>query len=67
MRKTNDRFTEKELKVYKTFKVRSVKTPKLDVPPKETTYNRFYKDLKKKKEELKGIYVSHECAIILRE
>ena len=38
-------FTEKRLKNCKTFKVKSLKTPKLDVPAKKTTHNPFYKDM----------------------
>lgn len=33
------------LKVHKTIKVKSLKTPELDVPPKKTAYNVFYKNI----------------------
>ena len=62
-----DRCIQKALKVCKTFKVRFLKTPNLDVSPKKTAYNHFYKDMRKKKEKLKSITVSQASAIILRE
>ena len=40
-----DNFIQKELKVCKTFKVKSLKTPKRDVPAKKTAYNLFSKDM----------------------
>ena len=36
-----DSFIQKELKMCKTFKVKSLKTPMLDVPAKKTAYNLF--------------------------
>ena len=42
-----------------TFKVKSLKTPKLDVPPKKTACNLFYKGIQEKKEELKGANASN--------
>ena len=62
-----DSFIQKELKVFKTFKVKSLKTPKLDVPAKKTAYNLFCKDMQETKEELKGVTVSKAIAIILKE
>ena len=38
-----DSFIEMALKVYKTFKSKSLKTPKLDVPAKKTAYSLFTK------------------------
>ena len=62
-----DSFTQKELKICKTFKVKPLKTPKLDVPAKKTAYNLFYKDMRETNEELKGVTVSKASAIILKE
>ena len=53
--------------MFKTFKVKSLKTPKLDVPAKKTAYNLFCKDMQETKEELKGVTVSKAIAIILKE
>ena len=60
-------FIQKALKVFKTFKVNSLKTHKLDVPAKKTAYNLFCKDMREAKEELKGVPVSKANAIILKE
>ena len=60
-------FIQKALKVYKTFKVKSLKTPKLDVPAKKKVYNLFCKDMQKTKEELKGITISKASPIISKE
>ena len=38
-----DSFIQKALKVFKTFKVKCLKTPKLDVPAKKTVYNLLQK------------------------
>ena len=62
-----DNFTQKALKVCKTFKVKSLKTPRLDVPAKKTTYYLFFKDMRETKEELKGVTVSKASAIISKE
>lgn len=48
-------------------KVRSLKTPKLDVSPKKTADIFFYKDMQEKKEKLKGATVSQASAIKSRE
>ena len=40
---------QKALKVCKTFKVKSLITPKLDVPRKKTVYNLFTKISKRQK------------------
>ena len=48
-----DSFIQKGLKVCPTFKVMSLKTPRLDVPAKKTAYNFLYKDMRETKEELK--------------
>ena len=60
-------FIQKALKVFKTFKVKSLKTSKLDVPAKKTAYNLFCKDMRETKEQLKGVPVSKANAIILKE
>ena len=39
-----DNFVQKALELCKTFKVKSLKTPKLDVPRKITAYKLLYKD-----------------------
>ena len=39
----NNSFIQKALKVCKTFKIKSLKTPKPDVPAKKTAYNMFCK------------------------
>ena len=57
---------QKALELCKTFKVKSLKTPKLDVPPKKTAYKLFYKDMQEKK-ELKDATVSQVSAVISRE
>ena len=44
-----DSFIQKALKVCRTFKVMSLKTPRLDVPAKKTAYNFFYKDMRETK------------------
>ena len=59
-----DSFIEKALKVCKTFKVKSLKTPKVNVPAEKTAYNFFYKDMRETKEELKGVTVSQASPII---
>ena len=62
-----DSFIQKTLKVFKTFKVKSLKTLKLDVPAKKTAYNLFCKDMRETKEELKDVTVSKASAIISKE
>ena len=56
---------KKAVKVFKTFKVKSLKRPRLDVPAKKTAYNLFSKDMRET--ELKGATISQASAIILRE
>ena len=58
-------FIQKALKVFKTFKVKSLKRPKHDVPAKKTTYNLFFKDLQETK--LKGATISKASAIISKK
>ena len=58
-----DILIQKALKVCKAFKVKSLKTPKLDVPAKKTAYNA----MRETKEELKGVTVSQASAIISKE
>ena len=62
-----DSFIQKALKVFKAFNVKSLKTPELDVPAKNTTYSLFCKDMRETNEEFKGIIVSKSSAIILKE
>ena len=62
-----ENFIQKALKVCKVFKVKPLKTPKLNVPSKKTAYNIFCKDIRKTKKELQGIPVSKASAIILKE
>ena len=62
-----DSFLQKALKVFKTFKVKSLKTPKVGVPAKKTTYNLFCKDMRETNEELKGVTVTKASAIISKE
>ena len=60
-------FIQKALKVCKVFKVKSLKTPKPDVPSKKIAYNLFCKDIRKTTKELKGVPVSKANAIISKE
>ena len=62
-----DRFIQKVLKVCKAFKVKSLKTSKVDVPPKKTAHNLFCKDIREINEELKGATASKASAIISEE
>ena len=61
-----DRFIKKALKVFKTFKVRSLKTSKPDVPAKKTANNLIYKDMQETA-ELKGATIPQASPIISRE
>ena len=47
--------------------VRSLKTPKPDVPSKKTAYNLFCKDIQKIKKELQDVLVSKASEIISKE
>ena len=40
---------QKALKVCKTFEVKSLKRPKVHVPPKKIAYSSFYEDMREKK------------------
>ena len=62
-----DSFLQKTLKVFKTFKVKYLKTPKFGVPAKKTTYSLFCKDMRETNEELKGVTVTKASAIISKE
>ena len=62
-----DSLIQKTLKVFKTFKVKSLKAPKLDVSVKKIACNLVYKDMRETKEELKGVTVSEARAIISKE
>ena len=53
--------------MFKTFKIRSLKTPRFDVPAKKTAYKHFCKDMRETNEELKDVPVSKASAIILKE
>ena len=66
-KKDKDNFIQKALKVCKIFKVKPLKTPKLDVPSKKTAYNLFCKDIRETKKELQGVPVSKAGAIISKE
>ena len=46
-------FIQKAFKVCKVFKVKPLKTPKPDVPSKQTAYNPFCKDIQKMKKEFR--------------
>lgn len=61
-----DGFIKKALKVFKTFKVRSIKASKPDVPAKKTAHNLFCKDMQETA-ELKGTIILQASAIISRE
>ena len=67
VKEDKDSFIQKALKMCSTFKVKPLKTPKLDVPAKKTAYNLFYKDMRETNEELKGVTVSKTSAIISKE
>ena len=62
-----DIFMEKVLKVFKVYKVKCLKKPKLDVLGKKTAYNLFSKDMRNTKKELKGVTVSKASTIISTE
>lgn len=62
-----DRFVQKALKTCQTFKVRSLRTSKLDVSPKKTAQNHFFESMPKKKEKVKSTIVSQESAIMKKE
>ena len=62
-----DSFIQRALKMFKTFKIRSLKTPRFDVPAKKTAYKHFCKDMRETNEELKDVPVSKASAIILKE
>ena len=49
------------------FKVKSLKRPKLDVPPKKITRNLFYEEMQERKEDLKGATVCQANAITSRK
>ena len=67
VKEDKDNFIEKALKVCKVFKVKSLKTPKPDIPSKKTAYNMFCKDIRKTKKELQGVQVFKASAIISKE
>ena len=46
-----DNFIQKALKVCKVFEVKSLKTPRSDVPSKNPAYNLLCKDIRKTKKE----------------
>ena len=62
-----DNFIPKAFKVCKVFKVKPLKTPKLDVPSKKKAYNLFYKDIRKIKKEFQGVLISKASPIKLKE
>ena len=59
-----DNFIQKAFKVCKVFKVKPLKTPKLDVPSKKTAYNLFCKDIQKTKKDLQDVPISKASAVI---
>ena len=67
VKEDKDNFIQKALKVCKIFKVKPLKTPKVDVPLKKTAYNLFCKDIRQTKKELQGVPVSKASAIISKE
>ena len=62
-----DNFIQKALKVCKVFKVKPLKTPKLDIPSKKTAYNLFFKDIRKTKKGLQDVPVSKASAVTSKE
>ena len=46
VKEDKDSFIQKALKVGKVFKMKGLKTPKSDVPPKKTAYNLLQRNLK---------------------
>ena len=62
-----DNFIQKAFKVCKVFKVKPLKTPRLDVKSNKTAYNLFCKDIQKIKKGLQGVPVSKLSAIISKE
>ena len=62
-----DDFIQKALKVFKTCKVKCLKTPRLDAPAKKTAYNLFWKNMRETNEKLKGATISKVSAIISKE
>ena len=62
-----DSSIQNALKVFKVFKIKSLKIRKLDFPAKKTAYNLFCKNIGQTKEELKGVTISKASAIISKE
>ena len=60
-------FIQKALKVCKAFKVKPLKSPKPDVPSRNTAYNLFRQGIQKTNKELHGVPVSKASATILKE
>ena len=62
-----DIFMEKVLEVFKVYKVKCLKKPKLDVPAKNTEYSLFSTNMRETKEELKGVTALKASTIISNE
>ena len=67
IKENKDNFIQKALKVCKVFKVKPLKTPKLDAPSKETAGNLFCREIRKTNKELQGVPASKASAVILKE
>ena len=67
IKENKDNFIQKALKVCKVFKVKPLKTPKLDAPSKETAGNQFCREIRKTNKELQGVPASKASAVILKE
>ena len=66
-KENKDNFIQKALKVCKVYKVKSLKTPRPDVPSKKTAYSLLCKGKRKIKKELQGVPIPKASAIILEE
>ena len=62
-----DNFIQKALKVCKVFKVKPLRTPKLDVPSRKTACNLFCRDIRRIKKELQVVPFSKASVIISEE
>ena len=62
-----DIFMEKVLEVFKVYKVKCLKKPKLDVPAKNTEYSLFSTNMRETKEELEGVTALKASTIISNE
>ena len=60
-------FIQKALKVCKVFKVKPSKTPRPDVPSKNTAYNLFFRNIEKIKKKLQSVPVYKASAVISKK